>query len=108
VWHVGSNPNGIPTVAAFLAGPEAKKWEGPDIEDSAEWEPPTSWAPNSSQGEVSCCNYQAPQKGKPKLVDPPGEQNGRDHAERQYRQGSASWALHHLARARHHVIHHAN
>ena len=73
VWHIGSNPDGIPTVAAFLVGPEAKKWQGPDIDDSAKWEPPTSWALNSSQGEVSCSNYQAPQKGKPKLVDPPGE-----------------------------------
>ena len=73
VWHIGSNPDGIPTVAAFLVGPDAKKWPGPDIDDSAKWDPPTSWALDSSQGEVRCSNYQAPQKGKPKLVEPPGE-----------------------------------
>ena len=105
---IGSNPDGIPTVAASPVWPEAEKWQAPDIEDSLKREPPTSRALNSSQREVSCSNYQTPQKDKPKLVEPPGEWNGRDHAKTQYRQGPASGASHRPARALQYVVHHAN
>jgi hypothetical protein len=108
VRDIGSNQDGISTVAASLVGPEAEKWQAPDIDNSRKREPPTSWALNSSQREVSCSNYQTPQKCKPKLVEPPGERNGRGHAETQYRQGPTSWAAHPPARALEHVVHHAN